>query len=229
MSVMKKLLSAFLLIFVLSAAYAEQNNSIIFKTGITPYSNLDSETEFMFLNGENSYSYNIGLIFYLEYYRKINNLFDLGIGISQQLYREAKDVRNITNTGIYFTSIYLSPKLKIYDEIYAVLHIGVGKLNHDYILYTKDKIGGYYALGMGYKYENFIFEFLFSCNYAKRETYVGNVVIISRQDVYQTFNFNIGYKFTFGRDIQKKDKDIKVKEIKKTAKERKKSEKQLSI
>jgi hypothetical protein len=191
----KKTLFLILFLFLAQNIYANEKNSIVFKTGITPYSNLNFEGEAFGIKNENSLDYNTGFVFYLEYYRKINNILDIGIGISQQLYREPRD-DNAKDLGtVCFTSFYLSPKLRVYDEIYAVLHVGVDKLNHKYDS-DVDTIGLYYSLGVGYEYRNFIFEFLFSRNYADSKKYIDSYAI-SRKNIYDTFNFNVGYKFDF--------------------------------
>ena len=72
---------------------------------------------------------------------------------------------------------------------------------------------------------SFIFEFLYSVNRAKHEVdsplFDENMnitaLVIPQKETYETFNFNVGYKFAFGSDIQANTKDAKIKKLKKPA------------
>ncbi|MDR3113530.1 MAG: porin family protein [Endomicrobium sp.] len=229
---MKKILFLFLVLLLAQNVYADKKNSLILKFGITPYSELTSNIEYsevfdIKFPDEKSHNYpNVGTVLYFEYYRNINNVFDLGIGISQQLYRAGMKPRYFYRDNeefqICFTSFYLSPKLKIYRDLYCNLHFGINKLwatETEANRFDRDYIGLYCALGVGYEYKNFIFEFLYARNYAKHEAdflkvrdYSGivNTMIISLKETYETFNFNIGYKFNFNfPDIKRADNESK--------------------
>ena len=91
-------------------------------------------------------------------------------------------------------------------------------------------IGMHYGLGVGYTYKNLIFEFLYLSDNAihkDKVKYIEGVKIYNYIN-YQTFNFNVGYRFDFNfPEIERKQeiKQPKVKEEKKV----KKSEKELLI
>jgi hypothetical protein len=245
---MIKKAAVMLLLFLSANAFAEYKNSVVLKFGVTPYSQLISDIEYskvfdVRFPDEKRYNYpNIGTILYVEYYRKLYSGFNLGVGVSQQLYRggvkHGYPFLHDEELGICFTSFYLSPKLKIYNDLYLNLHFGFNKLwmtETELVQFNRDSIGLYYSLGVSYEYKNFIFEFLYSRNYAKHESDFlevsdasgnGKIMVMFQKETYETFNFNIGYKFDFNfPDIKREKKEPK--NIK--AKEKKKSEKELLI
>jgi hypothetical protein len=229
----KKLIAILLLFLSVNVFAKEYKNSLVLKFGITPYSQLTSDIEYsevfdIRLPNEKRYNYpNVGTVLYAEYYRKLSSSFDLGVGISQQLYRAGVKPRYSYTTDeefqICFTSFYLSPKLKIYRDLYCNLHLGINKLwatETKIEKFDRNYMGLYCALGVGYEYKSFIFEFLYARNYAKHESdfleafdfYAGTkTIIMSREETYEIFNFNIGYKFNFNfPDMKPKNKDTNI-------------------
>ncbi|MDR2191981.1 MAG: hypothetical protein LBO62_03795 [Endomicrobium sp.] len=216
---MKKIVFSVLFLLLAQSIYAQEKNSIVLKFGITPYSQLTTNIEYskvfdISLHDEKRYNYpNVGTVLYAEYYRKWSSIFNLGIGVSQQLYRAGLKPRYSYKADeefqICFTSVYLLSTLKIYKDLYSSLHLGFNKLwatETEVKQFDRDYIGLYYAVGFCYEYNNFIFEFLYSVNHSKHESdflqvrYIsGNTktVIMSQKEKYGTFNFNIGYKFDF--------------------------------
>ncbi|MCL2335176.1 MAG: hypothetical protein FWC57_03830 [Endomicrobia bacterium] len=205
---MKKLL-IILLLFVSAHVYAEYKNALVLKAGITPYSVLTSKTEFNLTGVSDiteTQNADFGVTAYAEYYREINNLVSVGAGISQQFDRAAGN----NDGSFYFTSLYLAPKLNFYDSFYFFGHVGISLITSNQLFggifkFDRNKPGFYYALGAGYEYKNFIFEFLYSIYNVTREfdlamaDSAGNHYTeeIKNRANYQTFNFNIGYKFDF--------------------------------
>ena len=233
---MKKILVV-LLLFVSANVYAEYKNSLVLKSGITPYSILKNEIYWnmggvFHTNETEKTSGNFGFSIGAEYFRSINKLLLAGIGLSQCF------STGIDGNNLYSLSIYLTPKINIYKNMYLTAQFGGNYID------TKEsnriaergwkwekKIGLHYGIGMGYSYKNFIFEFLYSSDNAVYEFYIdtdilGNPFITATNNVnYQTFNFNVGYKFDFNfSEIKRNNKekqinDKKVKEVKKSERE----------
>jgi hypothetical protein len=211
---MKKIL--FLVLFLLSAQsiYADKKNSFVLKFGITPYSILTQKTEKQLY----TQTTNIGATFYLEYFRKINSKIYLGSGFSQQIERNTQNNSDISSSNFYLTS-----NISVYKNLYSILQFGISNIifGKDIVDIWKDeKIGPHYGIGVGYLYKNFIFEFLYcSDNAVYKQKYEEFVKYIN----YQTFNFNIGYKFDFNfpsiKRVSKEPKKTKIKERKKSEKE----------
>jgi hypothetical protein len=230
---MIKKLTVLFLLFLSTNAFAYKNNEVVVKFGITPYSVLSNDIQWILGTPDHPYTFektpnedmNVGTLFYFEYFRYINSGLYIGIGFSQQFSRDIKD-----NGNLYSTDIYLTPKVTIYKNIYATIHLGISYIertiignNEKLILnfnWDKKSIGLHYGAGIGYSYKNFIFEFLYSLDNAtyKVEDDGGFLLKYENHMSYHTFNFNVGYKFTFGSDIQIKNKDTKGVEVKKTKK-----------
>jgi len=217
---MKKILVV-LLLFVSANVYAEYKNSLVLKVGITPYSTLSQEIHLLDGTKKVKENFTFGTSISAEYFREINNIFALGIGVSHHIRREINIV-----CDLYSTSLYLTPKIKVYQDLYSVVQFGISNLIlTDYLSGYADydkKIGLHYGLGIGYTYKNFIFEFLYASDNTTYELKFPNIVL-PRNVNYQTLNFNIGYKvdFNFPR-IKRNDKEkqikIKEKKIKKAKK-----------
>lgn len=187
--------------------YSEDNkNELTFKLGVTPYSILNYDTEAIAKNSNQRLA-GLGFMVTTEYFRKLNELFSLGIGLSQQFERTMSD----NDGSLYFTSIYIAPKINIYKDVYFITQIGASFINSNQSLggvfnFDRKRPGMYYGLGIGYTYNNFIVEFLYSINQAFYEFdimhtdgsgEISNYIVLERKETYQTFNFNIGYKFEF--------------------------------
>lgn len=203
---MKKLLILCLLCLPILSYAKDIKNEVALKFGITPYSTLNYnwEPKAAFQNPSHTRQGDLGLMITAEYFRKLGNLFSLGIGLSQQFDRAMSD----NDGSLYFTSLYLTPKLHIYKNLYCMAQIGVGFINSNQLFFEdtfgEKKPGIYYGGGIGYTYNNFIFEFLYSVNKASYEydiaiyDYSGNPAgNLKSNGTYQTFNFNIGYKVGF--------------------------------
>lgn len=187
--------------------YSEDNkNELTFKLGVTPYSILNYDTEAIAKNSNQRLT-GLGFMLTTEYFRKIKESLYLGIGFSQQFDRAMSD----NDGSLYFTSVYITPKIKISQDIYFIPQIGASFINSNQLLggvlnFDRKRPGMYYGVGMGYSYNNFIFEFLYSINQAFYEFdimhtdgsgEISNYIVLERKETYQTFNFNIGYKFNF--------------------------------
>jgi hypothetical protein len=237
----KKLAIMFLLLLssnVFAQYSAEYKNEFVVKIGIIPYSTVISKINWSadwwhMYDREEANA--IGFSGHLEYFRRLNEYFLAGIGFSQYY---AKETDN--GNGLYSLSVYLAPKLDIYKNLFLVLQLGA---NYTYIKesdfierergweWERKNIGLHYGAGIGYSYKNFIFEFLYSSDNSTYKVESEGQLLRRYENHmnYHTFNFNVGYKISFGSDIQATNKDINVKEPKKAAKERKKSERELLI
>lgn len=189
-------------------SYANDNkNEVALKLGITPYSTLNYnwKPESAFANPNHTRLGDLGLMLTAEYFRKFNDLFSFGAGLSQQFDRAMSD----DDGSLYFTSLYLAAKFNVYKDFYFVGQLGLGFINSNQFLFGDDNIGNkksgiYSGFGVGYTYKNFIFEFLYSLNKASYEYDIDAVNSLGNpagnlesEETYQTFNFNIGYKFGF--------------------------------
>ena len=204
---MKKLLIVCFLCMPVFLYSADNKNELTFKLGITPYSILNYDTEAITKNSNQRLG-GLGFMLTTEYFRKLNELLSLGIGLSQQFDRTMSD----NDGSLYFTSVYVAPKIKIYRDVYFVAQIGASFINSNQLLggllnFDRKRPGMYYGVGAGYTYNNFIFEFLYSINQAFYEfdimaadssgDNIYRYMVLERKETYQTFNFNIGYKFGF--------------------------------
>jgi hypothetical protein len=202
---MKKLLVLCLICLPALLSAEGNKNEVNLKLGITPYSVLNYSTE-LSLNPDKTRLGDLGLMFTTEYFRKLACLFSLGAGVSQQFDRAMSD----NDGSLYFTSLYLAPKINLYKNLYFVGQIGASFINSNQLIWSdtefdRKKPGMYYGVGAGYGYRNFIFEFLYSINQASYEFDLaamdsegnGYYMPLKRKETYQTFNFNIGYKFNF--------------------------------
>jgi hypothetical protein len=200
---MKKLLVLFLLCFPVLLYAKDNKNEINLKLGITPSSVLNYRED---LSTENIRLGNLGLMLTTEYFRKYDDLLFFGIGFSQQFDRAISE----NDGSLYFTSLYLAQKIDVYQNLYFMGQIGASFINSNQLFgggkFDRKKPGMYYGVGTGYVYHNFIFEFLYSINQASYEydlaaydnTATNQYYIpLERRETYQTFNFNIGYKFNF--------------------------------
>ncbi|MDR2426203.1 MAG: porin family protein [Endomicrobium sp.] len=220
---MKKILFLGLFLFLAQSVFADKQNSLILKFGITPYSIFSQERTFVLFNEQKNSNFsniNIGTVFYLEYYRKINSIFKFGIGYAQQIKRNVKDYDSL---GFTLQAFYISPKVSIYKDIYSILQIGVSKIMDFDEDIEEENLGLHYGLGIGYEYKNFIFEFLYASDNEMYKLYLENILVQENRINYQTFNFNIGYKFDFNfpkiNRAGKEPKKTKVKEHKQSEKE----------
>jgi hypothetical protein len=192
-----------LLLFLSVNVFADKNNEVVVKFGITPYSIFSQGITFILNNEQNKTSLsdiNMGTVFYLEYFREINSIFKLGIGFAQQIKRT---LREHDFYGIYSTSIYIMPKANIYNGIYSILQFGISNIatGVDEDIYNEKNVGLHYGAGIGYEYRGFIFEFLYASDNVIHKIYFSDKLMQKNHKTYQTFNFNIGYKFDFNLPI----------------------------
>ena len=114
----------------------------------------------------------------------------------------------------------------MFEDFYSIAQIGISYINYKDVnlvwnIADEKNIGMHYGIGVGYTYKNFIFEFLYSydnANYKNNllgwddngETIV--VIAVHKNYIkYQTFNFNVGYKFGFNfPEIKRREKQPKV-------------------
>ncbi|MCL2390905.1 MAG: outer membrane beta-barrel protein [Endomicrobia bacterium] len=148
--------------------------------------------------------------FYLagEYFYYIFKFLGLGAGIKQQFERHIKDFGDLSITNLYLS---VKPKLQLRPEaygseckefVYLIFQGGYGILNNAYELRhggadiaTSTENGLYYAGGIGFQLNNFIFEIVFNVNESKiegKDGYSGTM-----DATYTTTNLNVGYRIGF--------------------------------
>jgi len=119
----KKLLIVLLLFLSANVFAVEDKDFVVLKAGIMPYSILTNEIYWIqdvlhHINETEKTSGNFGFSIGIEYFRSINKRLFAGIGLSQCF------STGIDGDNLYSLSIYLTPKINVYKDMYLIAQFG---------------------------------------------------------------------------------------------------------
>ncbi|MCL2485651.1 MAG: porin family protein [Endomicrobia bacterium] len=188
----------------------KQRSEIVLKLEIAPAGQINTKnsiTPGVSFSGE-QIADNNGFYIAAEYYFYLFKFLGLGCGLKQQFERHIKYFGDLSITNFYLA---VKPKLQLRPEakgskcnefVYLLFQGGYGILNSEYKLKhgganidTSTENGLYYAGGIGFQLNSFIFEILFCVNESKikgKEAWSGTM-----DATYTTTNLNVGYRFGF--------------------------------
>ncbi|MDR1695041.1 MAG: porin family protein [Endomicrobium sp.] len=189
---------------------SEERSEIVLKLEIAPAGQINTKNS---ISPGVSYdgaqiADNTGVYVAGEYYFYPLKFLGIGAGIKQQFERHIKHFGDLSISNFYLS---IKPKFQLKPEakgskckefVYLIFQGGYGILNNEYKLeYGGAKItassenGLYYAGGIGFQLNNFIFEIVFDVNESKIKangSYSGTM-----DAMYTTTNINVGYRFGF--------------------------------
>lgn len=205
-----------------------KSSELIFKTEIAPNGQINAEgtikTQAIASNIEfdnkGVYGDKVALGFTAEYFYYFHKNIGLGAGFKQLLNRKVNGFGDFSISNFYLAlkpKIQLNPKTGEGEEyVYLIFQGGYGFFNNgmeikdtytNEIVPTENEDGLYYGGGIGFEFNNFIFEVIFTVNESKVKG-KGHMLDVSSDAYpvlgsadlkYSMTTVNFGYKFDFNK------------------------------
>ncbi len=182
-------------------------SEIVLKAGVTPVSSLENDIYI-----ENYYGYggwrsanstaDIGFQADLAYYYFVSPFVGIGFGVNEQFSRKIHNLGDLGYTSIYFA---IKPRIPLQtdsEDLYAFFTAAMGFSFVSQNLKYKDvsfdaNNGGYFGLGAGIQFYNFLVELMYSINTSGMDYsyFYGNFYSYSAYEYYSSLYINVGYRF----------------------------------
>jgi len=189
----------------------EKKSEIVLKVEVAPSGQIDAHNSITSAAGTVSFgkereAENTGLYLAAEYYYYPLKFLAVGAGFKQQFDRHVKYFGDLAISNFYVAvkpKLYLNPPagLNCTEAVYLIGQFGYGVINKaleisnpagDSFSATTDS-GLYYAGGIGFQVDNFVFEILFAVNKFKVNGINESSGTLNCN--YTTTNLNVGYRF----------------------------------